>query len=161
MSLDTRSFIGLTLYIAESVPATNDAAGFEALNWVLVDGLVTGPAFGVTHSAIDIPDLRTGFGKAVKGMGQGMESPMTFSAKANDAGQTLIKQLAETGGGVGSVKIGWGSAANEQLDEGDPVKYASGFFHTYQENPASADSYEGFEVTFRQNAAHILATEPA
>lgn len=161
MSIETRSFIGLTMFVADELPATNDSAGFEALTWIPVKGLVTGPALGVTHSAVEIPDLQTGFGLAVKGMGQGIESSLVCRAIANDPGQAKLKELAEAGRGEASIKVGWGSAAGQALDDGDPVKYAQGFLHSYRENAATGDSYEGFEVTFRQNAAHVNAVEPA
>lgn len=158
---DTKSFIGLTLFVADELPATNNAAGFEALTWLKVNGLVTGPAFGVTHAAVEIPDLQTGFGRAVKGMGQGMESSLSCRYISGDAGQEKLKELAELGGGVASIKIGWGTGANQALVQDDEVKYAQGFLHSYQENAATGDSFEGFTVTFRQNAPHVVDEEPA
>jgi hypothetical protein len=153
--MTTRSFIGSTIYVAVGAPATNNAAGFEALTWVKVNGLVTGPGFGVTHATVEIPDLETGFGRGVKGMGQGMESQMTFREIEADPGQLAIRGLANAGGGVGSLRINF-----EGVAPGSPVEYAQGFFHSAQGNPVTGENYSGFSITFRQNQASVIDDMP-
>ena len=156
----SRNHLGKTIYIATAVPTTNDDVGFEALTWVRVEGLVTGPQFGYQHAAIEIPSLKDGINTAVKGMGSGADSTMTFTKDAADEGQIALKALADGATGVGSVKLVTGSGPNLAPATDDPVQYAQGYFHSYTENQATGDSYEGFSVNFRQNLPHIDAENP-
>lgn len=156
-----RSNIGKTLYVSSTLPATNNKAGFEALTWTKVNGMVSGPQLGVTHSNIDIPDVQTGFTKGVKGAGQGQDSQMAFTIDGNDAGRTIIKTAADSGQGFLAIKIVTGSGANQAPVTGDPVQYAQGYVHSYTENPATTDSYEGFTVNFKQNFVTVIDVQPA
>ena len=156
----SRNHLGKTLYVAVGAPTANTDAAFEALTWVKVEGLVTGPQFGYQHATIEIPSLTDGRNTAVKGMGSGMDSVMTFTKVAADAGQIALKGLADGATGVGSVKVVTGSGANNAPVAGDPVQYAQGYFHSYTENQATGDSYEGFSVSLRQNDPHVDAEEP-
>ena len=155
------NFIGQTLFVAEALPSANTAAAFESLSWVKVNGLITLPQLGITHSMIDVPDLETGFTSADKGAGQGTDTTMTFSEKPADAGQEDIKNAADGDSGILSVKIVDGSGAAQAPVTGDPVKYAQGIAHSHQPNQGDNAAYEGFTIGFRQNAPTIAATEPA
>lgn len=150
------------IYVTDEQPATNDAAGFEALTWVRVAHPVTGPSFGLTHANIDVPNLETGFTLGAKGAGSGTDSTMSFATVADDQGQADLKTLGEAGGasGYGSVKIARIATANAEPASGAAVQYATGYFHSYTENAADTTSYEGFSVNFKQNAPAILDTEP-
>lgn len=158
----TGSHIGKTIYVAQAHPATNDAAGFEALTWVKISGVQTLPQLGVSHSDIPIPDLETGFTAGVKGAGTGNDSTMSFRDVPSDTGQANIRSLAEAGGTGGncSIKIGKGSAADQALQSGDPVQYAQGYAHSFIEIQGEDNSHEGFTVNFRQNDLTIDDTEP-
>jgi hypothetical protein len=159
----SKSNIGKTIYVAEALPATNNEAGFDALTWVKVNGLVSVGSLGVSHSNIDVPDLQTGFTTGVKGAGTGNDVSIVFRTVASDAGQEDVRNLANAGGAaaVGSIKIVRGTGASQAPAVGDAVQYAQGYFHTYTENEASDTSYEGFTVQFKQNAATVDALEDA
>jgi len=157
----TQNFIGQTLYVAEAYPTTNTSAAFESLEWVKVNGLITLPQLGLTHSMIDVPDLQTGFTSAVKGAGQGVDTTATFRNVATDAGQEDVKNSADSQAGILSIKIVDGSGVAQAPVTGDPVLYAQGIAHSHQPNQGDNASYEGFTVGFRQNAPTIAATEPA
>lgn len=159
----TGSHIGKTIYIAEALPATNDAAGFAALTWVKINGVQTLPQLGVTHSDIPVPDLQTGFTSGIKGAGTGNDSTMTFRMVASDAGQEDLRNRANAGGtgGACSIKIVKGSGASQAPATGDPVQYAQGYAHSYLEIQGDDSSHEGFSVNFRQNDLTVDATEPA
>jgi len=157
----TQNFIGQTIYVAEAYPSANTSTAFEALTWVKVEGLITLPQLGVTHSMIDVPDLQTGFTGAVKGAGQGVDTTATFRDVPADAGQEDIKTAADSQAGILSVKIVDGSGTAQAPVSGDPVRYAQGIAHSHQPNQGDNASYEGFSVGFRQNAPTIVATEPA
>lgn len=159
----TGSHIGKTIYVAEALPATNDAAGFAALTWVKVNGVQTLPQLGISHSMIEVPDLQTGFTTGLKGAAAGNDTTATFRNVASDAGQEDVRNLANASGtgGAGSIKIVKGSGAAQAPVTGDPVQYAQGVFHTYLEIQGDDTSHEGFSVNFRQNGLTVDATEPA
>lgn len=157
----TNNHIGKSIFVATAHPATNDTAGFEALTWVEADGAITHPQLGVTHNMIDIPDLKTGFNKAVKGAGQGVDTTMTFRNVDSDTGQANILTAAIDEDGIMSIKIVDGSGTDNAPVTGDPVEYAQGFAHSYQPNQGTTDGYEGFQVGFRQNDFTVTGTEPA
>jgi len=161
----TANHIGKTLYVAQALPATNNAGGFEALTWVQVKGIQTLPVFGVSHSGIDVPDLATGFTQSVKGAAAGRDSTFTFRRIAADAGQIDVQEQAADEAGLGSIKIVTGSGADSGDGPipatGDRVIYAQGYFHSFEPNQATDSTFEGATVSFRQNAVEVEATEPA
>jgi len=161
----TTNNIGKTLYISTAAPAANTSAGFEALTWVQVKGMITLPVFGVTHSAIEVPDLATGFTSAVKGAASGRDTQLTFRDVASDTGQANSKTAAADPDGVVALKVVDGSGTDSGDGPvpatSDPVQYAQGFLHSFEENQPSDNSYQGGSITFRQNNFTITATEPA
>lgn len=158
----TKSNIGKTLYVAAALPATNDAEGFEALTWVKVNGVVQGPQFGITHANIDVPDLETGFTSGVKGSGSGQDSQMQFRIDRDvvDEGRDLILTEAQSAQGQVSLRLVRGTGVNNAPVVGDEVQYAQGYLHSYVENQATTDSYEGFSVNFKQNAPTVIDELP-
>jgi hypothetical protein len=161
--MTTGSHIGKTIYVAAAAPATNNAAGFEALSWTKVEGVQTLPQLGVSHSNIDVPDLQTGFTAGIKGAGTGNDSTATFRDVDGDAGQALVRTTANAGGTLGtiSIKIVKGSGTDQAPASGDPVQYAHGYVHSYVEVQGDNSTHEGFTVNFKQNAVTVDATEPA
>ncbi|NDV52107.1 hypothetical protein [Salipiger sp. PrR003] len=157
----TESHIGATIFISTTLPATNDAAGYEALTWLEVKGPIQEPQLGKTDAMIDVPDLTTGFTTAVKGAGTGMDSQAQFRDVPNDAGQAALIAAAQSYPGKIAVKIGYGTGVANALTTGDPVTYSQGVAHSYQRNQGNTTSYRGFQVGFRQNAPAVDATEPA
>jgi hypothetical protein len=157
----TANNIGKTLYQASAAPATNNTAGFEALTWVLVSGGISLPQLGVSHSMIDVPDLKTGFTSAVKGAAQGVDTTATFRDVASDTGQANLETLGVSQGGVGSIKIVTGTGTDNAPVTGDVVEYAQGIIHSFQPNQADNSTFEGFTVGFRQNDFTIAGTQPA
>lgn len=157
----TANLIGTTIWGAAAVPATNDAAGFEALTWVQIKGLQTAPVLGVSHANTDIPDLQSGFTKGAKGAGTGDDSEATFRKVAGDPGQALIETAANDPQGIFSVKIvKRGSGADNMPAAGDAVEYAQGYTHSFKDNQATDSNHEGFSVNFKQNDSTVKATEP-
>jgi hypothetical protein len=161
--MSTKTNIGKSVYFSPALPATNDAAGFEALTWTEVDHPIQAPQFGLSHGNTDVPNLKSGFTTGAKGAASGKDSQSSYAIDngARTAGQTALKENAETLGTVGSFKVGRGSGTDGALVTGDPVVYAQGYTHSYEENQATDNSYEGFSVNFKQNAVAVEATEPA
>lgn len=156
----TRSHIGKTIYVAAALPATNTAAGFDALTWVKVNGLQSVGSLGVSHAAIDVPDLETGFNGRLKGAASGNDVDAAFRAIDGDAGQASVETLATGPSGECSIKIVRGSGASNAPVLGDPVEYAQGYLHSYVDIEKSDSTHEGFTVKFQQNAHTVKATHP-
>jgi hypothetical protein len=165
----SRPHLGKRIFISPTLPATNTAAGFEALDdFDEAKGWQTLPQLGFTHATIDIPDGPSGITRGSKGVGSGIESSMSFRLIAGDDGQELLQALADGGGqsSVGCIKI---VSASGTLDSegvpaivtGDRVQYAQGFFHSYAEVQGDTTTFEGFSVSFRQNGLTITDEEPA
>lgn len=161
----TQNHIGKTLWVATALPATNDAAGFEALTWVQVKGIQTLPLLGVTHAGIDVADLATGFTSAVKGAASGKDSPFSHRDIPGDPGQGNVKTQAIDPSGVGSVRIVEGSGTDTGDGPapvtGDVVEYAQGYFHSYDPNEGSDSTHRGATISFRQNNFSVEGTVPA
>lgn len=157
----TRTNIGKSLYVSAALPATNNAAGFEALAWTEVEGVQSLPQLGFTHAIIDIPDLKSGRTEAAKGSGSGTDASMSFRMVDADAGQALLKTASDSPTGVMSIKIGTGSGTANALATGDPVQYAQGFVHSYLEIQGDSTTHEGFTASFRQNDLTIIDDQPA
>ena len=161
----TANNIGLTLYGVAGAPATNNAAGFEALTWVQLKGTQTLPVFGVTHANIDVSDLGTGFTSGVKGAGTGKDMSFTYHGDGTDTGIATAIVAANAQAGIYSLKIVRGSGTDSGDGPapvtGDVVQYAHGYLHTYEENAKDDSSFEGGSINFKQNAATVNGTEPA
>ena len=154
------NFIGQTLFVAEALPTANTAAAFAALTWVRVKGELDLFQLGITHSLIEKPAL-SGFTGVDKGAGTGSESTATFEEVPADAGQEDIKNAADGDSGILSVKIVDGSGTDNAPVSGDPVIYAQGIAHSHVPNQPTNANFQGFSISFRQNAKTIVATEPA
>ncbi|MEM7778199.1 MAG: hypothetical protein AAF732_21655 [Pseudomonadota bacterium] len=160
----TKNDIGKRIYVAAAVPATNDAAGFEALTWVWARYHVTLPQLAMTHNEIEIPDMEEGFNQTVKGAASGVPTTMDFRIDDGDRanpGQVVVKTQAIDEDGILSVKIVDGSGVNGAPATGDLVQYAQGITHSFQLNQGTTDSYEGFQATFKPNQRPVDATEPS
>lgn len=159
----TRNHLGKSIYFSTTLPATNDAAGFEALTWTELEYGQSYPQFGITHANIDVEDIKSGFTKGVKGAGSGVDSQGScrIVGSALTTNQTAFKAACDSAGGDIALKIGSGTGTNNALTTGDVVTYAQGYVHSYQPMQANASGHEGFTYNFKQNEPDITATEPA
>jgi len=164
--MTTKSHIGKSVYYSTTAPATNDAAGFEALTWVKVPGYQGGFQFGLNHANIDVPDLEQGDTKTVRGMASYPDSTGTFRNRSGDdlAAQQTFIGLVEAGI-VPSLKIVRGTGVT--MDDGgkapatgDQTEYAQGYYHSPLDMEQTGTSHEGFSVTFKQNERQVKAAHP-
>lgn len=157
--------IGTRVYISAALPATNTAAGFEALTWTEVKSPAMAFQFGLKHAVGDISDISTGVARGRKGMASGNESTAAFNEIAADTGQALAKTTADSATGIVSVRqvqcTGSNSGAGPIPATGDETQYAQGILHSYLPNQPGPESNPGFSVTFRQNAATVVDDYPA
>lgn len=165
----TKSHIGKSVYYAVGAPATNDAAGFEALTWIKIPGYLGGLQFGMTHDNIDIPDLEQGESKTARGMASYPDSTGTWRYRDGamlTAQQAFLAVVETPGSPVHSVKVVRGTGAvmpdgGRTPVEGDQVEYAQGYWHSPMDMEQTGTTHEGFSVTFKQNERQVKATEPA
>lgn len=147
------SDITTKLYIATGKPATLDKAGYEALSWTEINGVVSIGATGVTDAMIDVPDLESGFTLAVKGARTGTVTAIALREIKDDAGQAAAKTAAAAFTEY-SLKVEEPTAANE-------IEYMTGLPHDWQRNERSTSTYAGFTFNFRSNYATVVTTPPA
>lgn len=159
-----RNHLNTLLYVSSSIPATNDAAGFSAIDgtFVLVKGLQGFPTFGVAHSKDKISDISKGVKETVKGIAEFKDS--TFAVVEPDAGtdpgQVLLEQIARDPRGLCSFKIIDASGAKgadgyPTAESGDVVEYAQGVLSDFDKNEATDSSHAGAKVTFSQNQIEV------
>lgn len=153
--------IGTRVYISAALPATNNAAGFEALTWTEVESPAMAFQFGLKHAVGDISDISTGIARGRKGMASGAESTAAFNEVEGDTGQALAKTTADGPTGVVSVRQVACTGALNVPATGDVTEYAQGILHSYLPNQPGPESNPGFSVTFRQNAATVIDEFPA
>mgnify|MGYP003641893858 CR=1 FL=1 len=164
--MTTKNFIGVTLWGAAGVPASNAAVGgFDDLTWVQLKGHQSLPVFGVSHSNIDVEDLSTGFASGVKGMGSGRDTTFTYHGDGADTGITNAITAADGDQGLFSLRIARGSGTDvgngPAIETGDVVSYAQGYLHSHELNAGSGSSNQGGTINFKQNAVAIAGTVPA
>ena len=167
--VDSISHIGTTVYYSATLPATNTAAGFEALTWIQITRPVSAPRFGVEHNTVTA-ELLSGFSDQARGAGRGRTTEMMFSDDVTNGvratGQAGIRAIAAAGGGDVALKVGRGSGSpladgGLALVEGDPVEYAVGFVHSLTSTEKTAGAYLGFSMGFTQRLIEVYDNEPA
>lgn len=144
------SDITTKLYIASGIPATFDKAGYEALSWTQVKGIVSVGAIGVTDNIIDVPDLETGFTKGVKGARVGTVIPIAMREIKNDGGQDALKDAC-------NAFVEYSFKILEPTASGE-VEYISGLPHDWQRNERSTTAYAGFTANLRSNYPSVVTT---
>lgn len=146
------SDITTKLFIATGKPATFTKAGYEALTWVPVKGVVSIGTIGVTDAIIDVPDLESGFTIGVKGARTGTETAIALREIKGDAGQLAFKEACEEFVEY-SFKIAEPAAA-------DQVEYVTGLPMNWQRNERSTTSYAGFTASIRSNYPSVVVEAP-
>lgn len=159
----TQNHIGKTIYFSATLPATNNAAGFEALSWIELEHPQSLPQFGTTNTNIDVEDLKSGFTKGIKGPAAGTDTQGScrIDGGALATGQATFKGICDGASGAIALKIGKGTGADNALIATDKVEYAQGYVHSYQANQATSTTHEGFVYNFKQNDFTVVDEEPA
>lgn len=158
----SRNHLGKTLFFAAGNVA-NTEAGFEAVTWLELENGKSYPQFGVTHSNIDVEDLKSGFTKGIKGAASGVDSQgaCNIDDSTLSANQATFKALCADPNGLICFKIATGSGTDKAVVAGDVVTYAQGYVHSYTPEQATVSTSEGFTYNFKQNDEDITSVEPA
>lgn len=136
------STTGSIIEVAVGEPATFDAAGYKALTWAQVVGIVSVGEFGDTENDVTEPLLTEGRIIHQNGLSDGGEVPFAVQYREVDAGADLIR--ANSGGSqIVSVR-------KEYPQSGD-VECISGVFTSPRQRAAENDSIRGFTSIIRVN----------
>lgn len=141
--------IGTTLAIATGVPATFDEAGYEALTWVNIAGLVSIGEVGDDHETISVPDLTLGRIRTIKGAAVGTTIAIALREVPLDAGQVAAEAAAKAAGGEYSFRVSE-PAGKEQ--------YFSGMTGSWKRTERSTGSYAGFTFQATTNYPTVTGT---
>lgn len=161
MSTTVKTHKGKQVWISSARPATNDAAGFEALSdWTRLTGYVGGLALGMEGSSVEAEDIALGLTLTARGLEAGKESEISYRRVDSDAGQALIDTILATCDGSGSVKVIAG-ACDAAAATGDPVEYAQGYFMGGGGNEITGSDPAHGIVTFKQELPSVNAAQPA
>jgi hypothetical protein len=157
-----KSHIGRVLQIALARPATIDNAGFGALTWHTIDNWETLPQFGLSHNDIEVPNGSTGFTQSLKGAQTGVATTFawTVGTGAAGTGQTnaITAALAAGAASIVSLRIVDTPVPNATPVATNPMEAATGYLGSLAPNQGTNASYEGFSVTFRQDAPTVIGT---
>lgn len=149
----SNSDITTKVYLATGIPATFDKAGYEAMTWLQVKGIVSVGAVGVTDAMTDVPDLESGFTKGVKGARVGDDVPFAMREIKADPGQAAFKTACAAFTEY-SVKVVEPTASGE-------VEYFSGPPSNWKRNERSTTTYAGYTASVRMNYPSVVTTVPA
>lgn len=138
--------IGTTLAIATGLPTTFTEAGYEALTWVNIVGLVSVGETGDENESISIPDLTAGRIRIRKGAATGTTIPVALRAPLTGetvTGQTNAKAACDTTTGAEySFRI---------MDASGNSDYVSGVAMSWKRTERTTSSYEGYTFQITTN----------
>lgn len=138
------SLTGAIIEVAVGEPATNDAAGFKAMTWVQVVGVVNFGEWGDTENDVTEPLLSAGRVIHTNGVSDGGEATIAIQYRDADAGADVIR---DNSGGNQLVSI------KKTYPESGDVECATGVFTSPRHREASNDSVRGFTSIARINTA--------
>lgn len=160
MSYQVKTHKGKQVWLASGRPATNDAAGFEALTWVRLNGYASGLALGMEGSSAEVEDVASGLNLSASGLASGRDSEIAYRTITGDDGQTLVNTILAICSGAASVKV-ISAACDAVAVTGDPVKYAQGYLHGGGDNEITGADPEQGLVNFKQELRTVSAAQPA
>ena len=135
----TMTSTGVTLGVVADVPATQDAAGYEALTFETVGSLIDIPEFGPNAQVVESMPLASGAVLKYKGMINYGSVSLGLEIDFEDEGQAVFESAVE------------GATKNDQhsfeLTYPDgTVEYFGGKVFSYTRAPGSANSMIGSTV---------------
>lgn len=142
---------GQKTYVALGEPATLDVAGFEALTWVKIAGVVSFAEWGDSENDVSEPLLEDGRVIHLNGVKDGGEAEMSIQHLATDAGSDLLKANRADPNTMFSIK--------KEYKSGD-AEYACAVFTAPKFRAASggSDAVRGRTVMARINSGILEAT---
>ena len=139
------SYIGTVVSVVAALPVTSNAAGYAALTWTGVVGLlVQFGELGDQSSDINVTTL-AGRSLHTNGALDGGEVGFTYVFAAADAGQVILRNNSNTNVGV-SVRV---------TDPDGQVSYAAGVVSGVRDAERADGNYKGQSGVLRINTATV------
>lgn len=137
------SYIGCTIGVVASTPATFDAAGFGALGYTTIGKVVSWGEVGDQSDDIAIP-LLSGRVEHVNGAADGGEIPFTLRSDT-DAGQTILVNNSN-----GNTNLSF-----KVTDPDGKIAYFWGIVANVRDQERNNSNYKGLTGVVRVNSATI------
>jgi len=134
--------ISSELHVAAAKPATDDQAGYEALTFTEVEGVVNIGEFGDNSEDVTATRLKDGRTEHFNGAKDGGEIQVQAISNASDPGQIIVKAGSGTNT-THSFKI---------VDPNGNATYFFGRLANWTQSERTASSYEGVAFTMRRNS---------
>lgn len=93
--MSIESSIGVVIGISVALPATDDAAGYEALTFTPIGEIEDGGTFGASQDEINFTGLADGVVRKLKGAINYGSAALTVGTDMSDAGQALLLAASE------------------------------------------------------------------
>lgn len=139
---------GTKVFVASGLPATEDLAGFEALDWKEVKGAVSFGEWGDTQADIAEPTLSENRNIHVHGSRDGGEVELVVQHRDNDEGAQLLKDNDGSDTHISFKKL---------YKSGD-AEYGYGLATSPKYRPNATNSVRGFRLMARMNSGVTEAT---
>lgn len=142
---DTFQEIGTELHAVVGKPATFDAAGFAALSWVEVLGVISIPERGDTVADVNEATLKDGRVEHFAGQKDGGSLSVPIKHIEGDAGQALLKGAA----GLNT------TVSFKEVDIDGTVTYYYGRVAEMRRRESTTSSFKGWMASVRVNSARL------
>lgn len=140
------SYIGSKVSLVAGLPATFDSAGYDALTFVEIKGIVDVGEIGDQQNDIAI-DTLVGRVEHVNGSSDLGEIAVSYSFIDADAGQVLVRAAAGTN-----------SAYSFEVEDADgKLAYFHGIIANSRDRARSSSEYKGETFVIRGNSAVVRA----
>jgi hypothetical protein len=139
---------GTIFSIVAGDPATFDEAGYDAMTFVLVGGVIDLPEYGPTVQVVESNPLATGVTEKFKGFINNGSQSVGLNFDSEDAGQTVLKDGTE-----GSTKNQQHAVKIEYQD--GSVDFYSARIFSYTKAPGSANSMVGSTANLEINTVIV------
>jgi len=133
------TYIGSTLSVVASAPATEDQSGYEALSWTEVGKVISIGELGDTSEDVTFDILKTGRRSHVSGVKDLGEISVVLEYDRADAGLTIL-ETANNGNTTHSFKV--------TDTDGDDF-YFQGVIANLRDSERSASAYKGQTFVIR------------
>ena len=147
---DTYVELGTGLKIATGRPATEDQAGYGALTWTDIEGVLSLPERGDSVEDVSEPTLKDGRVEHFNGAKDGGALSIPIKYIEGDAGQAALV----AGAGANTV-----FSLQEVDSDGVQAHFYYGRIQSVMRREATPNSFKGYNLVFAVNSARFTGTE--
>ncbi|WP_347837720.1 hypothetical protein [uncultured Planktomarina sp.] len=140
--------IGSTLHVVAAKPATENAAGYDALTFVEIGEIVSIGAIGDTSEDVTVTKLKDGRTEHFNGAKDGGSVPVAAVRESGDAGQVIVEANANTNETCSFMIV----------DPNGDEFYFYGRLANVQTPERTASTYEGLTFEMRRNSGTVKVT---